>query len=374
MDKIILGIDEAGRGPYAGPLVVGACILKTEESELKKKTISKIEIHTPNFSSLAKSERETEFEKNNLSKDTADWIDELNDSKKLTAKKREKLYGEIKQKAAASATGWVSAKELDEIGMSEALKLATRRAVQKIQAQKVRFNEIIIDGPVNFLRGTKLEKYVKNLNKADSLIKEVSAASILAKVERDHYMIELSKKYPEYGFDKHVGYGTAKHQQAMENFGLTPEHRRSFKPVAEIAKKFGENRIQDEKTKVEISVKNKNVVKNTTKEIGNFGEDQIVKLLEKNGHKTIARNYKTKLFEIDIISEKDDKFYFTEVKTRKNTLYGNPEDFINQKKLEKMKLGAKAFMKLNAPTKDFALSIGAVVLAPQPKIDWFELK
>lgn len=342
MDKIILGIDEAGRGPYAGPLVVGACILKAEKS--------------------------------NSSKETADWINELNDSKKLTAKKREKLYTEIKQKAAASATGWVSAKELDEIGMSEALKLATRRAVEKIQTQKVRFNEIIIDGPVNFLRGTKLEKYVKNLNKADSLIKEVSAASILAKVERDHYMVELSRKYPEYGFDKHVGYGTAKHQQAMENFGLTPEHRRSFKPVAKIAKKFGEDRIQNEKTEVETRRKNENVVKNTTKETGDFGEEQIVKLLEENGHKIIARNYKTKLFEIDIISEKDEKFFFTEVKTRKNTSYGNPGDFIDQRKIEKMKLGAKTFMGLNAPTKDFILSIGTVILEPQPKIDWFELK
>jgi ribonuclease HII len=250
MKKRILGIDEVGRGPYAGPLVIGACILPENRDE------------NP-------------------------WIEELNDSKKLSEKKREKLY-EIIKKNATSATGWVSSKELDEIGMSEALRLATRRAVEKIQKEKVPFNEIIIDGISNFLKGTKLEKYAVTMKKADFLIKEVSAASIVAKVERDNYMKELAKKYPGYGFEKHVGYGTAAHQKAMEELGLTPEHRRSFGPVGKIAK--------------------------TTKEIGDDGEEKIAKFLIKNGHEIIFRNYKTKYYEIDIISKKENTIYFTEVK------------------------------------------------------------
>ena len=247
MQKRILGIDEVGRGPYAGPLVIGACILPENRDE------------NP-------------------------WIEELNDSKKLSEKKREELYGIIK-KNATSATGWVTSKELDEVGMSEALRLATRRAVEKIQKEKVPFNEIIIDGISNFLKDTALEKYVTTMKKADFLIKEVSAASIVAKVERDNYMKELAKKYPGYGFEKHVGYGTAAHQKAMEELGLMPEHRRSFAPVKNLEK--------------------------TTKEIGDNGEEKIAKFLEKSGHKILARNYKTKFFEIDIISEKNEKIYFT---------------------------------------------------------------
>lgn len=305
MEKIILGIDEVGRGPYAGPLVIGACILPKNRDE------------NP-------------------------WISELNDSKKLSEKKREKLYKIIKENA-TSATGWVSASELDEIGISEALRLATRRAVEKIRAEKVPFNEIIIDGISNFLVGTSLEKYVTTMKKADFLIKEVSAASIVAKVERDNYMKNLAGKYPGYGFEKHVGYGTAAHQKAMEELGLTPEHRRSFGPVGKIAKK------------------------NTTK-IGCAGEEKIAELLEKNGHKILARNYKTKIFEIDIVSKKDEKIFFTEVKTRKNRNFGTPAEMIDKKKLEKMKLGADCYMKDKKLGENYALAVGTV---EGEKVNWY---
>lgn len=307
MEKIILGIDEVGRGPYAGPLVIGVCILPKNRDE------------NP-------------------------WIDELNDSKKLSEKKREKLYEIIKNNA-TSATGWVSSKELDEIGISEALKLATRRAVEKIREEKVPFNEIIIDGISNFLVGTKLEKYVTTMKKADFLIKEVSAASIVAKVERDNYMKELAKKYPGYGFEKHVGYGTAAHQKAMEELGLTPEHRRSFGPVGKLAKK------------------------NPTT-IGREGEEKIANFLEEKGHEILARNYKTKLYEIDIISRKNDTIYFTEVKTRKDGKHGKPAEMIDKKKLEKMEFAAEMFMKAKKLSKNFLLAVGTV---EGGELDWFIL-
>ena len=305
MQKRILGIDEVGRGPYAGPLVIGACILPENRAE------------NP-------------------------WIEELNDSKKLSEKKREQLYVVIKEKA-TSATGWVTSKELDEIGMSEALKLATRRAVEKIQKEKVPFNEIIIDGISNFLKGTTLEKYVATMKKADFLIKEVSAASIVAKVERDNYMKELAKKYPGYGFEKHVGYGTAAHQKAMEELGLTPEHRRSFAPVKKLEK--------------------------TTKEIGDSGEERIAELLSQKGHEILARNYKTKYYEIDIISEKDQTLYFTEVKTRKDSNHGSPKAMVDQKKLNKMIFAAEAYVKMKKIENDYKLAIGTVEGCG--KNDWF---
>ena len=183
----ILGIDEVGRGPWAGPLVVGACVLGDAQ------------------------------------------IEGLTDSKKLTPKKREALAPVIREKAAVGL-GWVSAEELDEIGLSMALCKACREAVKQIH---VPFHEIVIDGTVNFLRDTPLASHVQVLKKADLLVPEVSAASIVAKVARDNYMYKLAEKYPGYGFEKHVGYGTAAHKAAIEKLGVCPEHRKSFRPVAQ---------------------------------------------------------------------------------------------------------------------------------------------
>ena len=313
---MILGIDEVGRGPYAGPLVIGACVLGDWQNS-----------------------------------EDAEWIEKLTDSKKLSAKRREELYVLIKEKALAAATGWVSSAEIDEVGLSEALRLATRRAVEQIQKTKVPFSEIIIDGTMNFLVGTKLEKYVSTLKKGDFLVKEISAASILAKVERDKYMTELDAVYPEYGFGKHVGYGTAAHQKAMEEFGLTPEHRRSFHPVREIA----ENKI-------------------TTKQLGDRGEQVVVDYLEASGHEIVARNYKTKLFEVDIISRKNEVLYFTEVKYRSGQDFGEALDFINKKKQQKMYLAVEGFMATHPEYADFRPTLAVAAVEKDFCLEeWFEL-
>ena len=313
---MILGIDEVGRGPYAGPLVIGACILGDWQNS-----------------------------------ENAEWIEKLTDSKKLSAKRREELYVLIKEKALATATGWVSSAEIDKIGLSEALRLATRRAVEQIQKTKVPFSEIIIDGTMNFLARTKLEKYVSTLKKGDFLVKEISAASILAKVERDKYMVELDAVYPEYGFGKHVGYGTAAHQKAMEEFGLTPEHRRSFRPVREIAES-----------------------KTTTKQLGDRGEQVVVDYLEASGHEIVARNYKTKLFEVDIISRKNEMFYFTEVKYRSDHDFGEALDFIDKKKQKKMHLAVEGFMATHPGYADFRPTLAVAAVDKDFSLEeWFEL-
>ncbi len=279
--KKLLGIDEVGRGPWAGPLVVGACILREP-------------------------------------------IEGLNDSKKLTAKRREKLAVEIHKKAYCGL-GWVSAAELDRLGLSAALRKACREAVKAVQAQKPEFNEIIIDGTINFLSDTPLGKYVSVLPKADALVPEVSAASIIAKVARDNYMAELAEKYPNYGFEKHVGYGTALHRAALEKYGPCEEHRHSFRPVAELAHNV---------------------------EAGHKGEDAAVKYLEDLGHKILGRNWKTKWCEIDIVSEKDGVLYFTEVKYRR---MGRGLDAITPAKQKQMRFAAEMFLK-NCPDKSAQLA------------------
>ena len=272
----ILGIDEVGRGPWAGPLLVCACIL-----------------HEP--------------------------IPDLTDSKKLTPKKREELEPIIKQKS-SYGFGWISAKELDKLGLSDALRAATREAVKNI---KVPFHEIIIDGTINFLSNTPLEKHVTTLAKADLLVPEVSAASILAKVARDKYMIEIATKYPNYHFEKHVGYGTALHKKALELHGPCPEHRTSFKPIA--------------------NLKSPNP-KNTTS-IGAKAEQKVAEYLQSQNHTILERNWRTKICEIDIISAHQNTVYFTEVKYRQNPTHGDGLDAITKTKLHQMQKAATAYLK-----------------------------
>ena len=337
---MILGIDEVGRGPYAGPLVIGACILGDWQNS-----------------------------------ENAEWIEKLTDSKKLSAKRREELYVLIKEKALATATGWVSSAEIDEVGLSEALRLATRRAVEQIQKTRVPFSEIIIDGTMNFLVGTKLEKYVSTLKKGDFLVKEISAASILAKVERDKYMAELDAIYPEYGFGKHVGYGTAAHQKAMEEFGLTPEHRRSFSPVREIAEDKNTAKLKTA-TKLETAAEPKNTSeqKTTNKQLGDRGEQVVADFLTAAEHEIVARNYKTKLFEVDIISRKAQVLYFTEVKYRGGRDFGEALDFIDKKKQQKMHLAVEGFMATHPEYADFRPTLAVAAVDKDFKLEeWFEL-
>ena len=297
---MILGIDEAGRGPWAGPLVVGAVVLRGVE------------------------------------------IEGLTDSKKLSKKKRELVYEQVIERSLAYASGWVSAGELDEIGMSAALRLATRRAVEQIA---VPYSEIIIDGTVNFLADTGKGAYVQTMTKADLLIPSVSAASIIAKVERDRWMAKQDVLYPEYGFGAHAGYGTAKHRAAIEQYGVTPLHRLSFAPLA----KYREGMNSDDSpTKSRSEAVSENFVAEasglTTRDIGDNGENAAAVHLEDDGHMIIARNWRTKWCEIDIVSLKDEALYFTEVKYRKNAEFGDGLAAITVKKQQQMRFAAELFV------------------------------
>ena len=356
-ELMILGIDEVGRGPWAGPLVVGAVILGGAE------------------------------------------IDGLDDSKKLTKKRREALDVEIREKAAAWALGWVSAQELDDIGMSEALRLATRRAVEQIQAQcrqqNLAFSEIIIDGKVNFLRGTALEKFVAAIPKADGLIPSVSAASIIAKVARDQFMAEQDAVYPGYGFKSNAGYGVAKHRAAIERLGVTPLHRLSFAPLAKYADKprespqkksgvqsieppvgYPQKRIRgprkvalifsgDTAPDSSICINEKPM---TTRQIGDKGEQAAADWLAAGGHEIIARNWRTRYCEIDIVSVKGEALYFTEVKYRKNDDFGDGLAAITAKKQRQMRFAAELFLAGKPECSGMAAKLLAASVSGDPPV------
>jgi len=179
---MIVGVDEVGRGCWAGPVVAGAVALREP-------------------------------------------IPGLKDSKKLTKKMREVLDAEIRLQAAAYGVGWVTPLELDELGLTEAVRLAMERALAQID---VPYDELIVDGNHNFFPENPK---AKALIAADNLVPEVSAASIIAKVARDKYMADSALTYPGYAFERHVGYGTAAHQAALKELGVCDLHRRSFKPI-----------------------------------------------------------------------------------------------------------------------------------------------
>ncbi len=178
--RAVCGIDEAGRGPLAGPVFAAAVILPLEME-----------------------------------------IPGLNDSKKLTAKKREALFPLIQEKAAAWSVAFATEKEIDEINILQATYLAMRRACEGLSLPA---DYALVDGnrmPPLSVRG-------ETIVKGDGLSASIAAASILAKVSRDRLMLELDSLYPEYQFAKHKGYGTALHMELLRKYGPCPIHRRSF--------------------------------------------------------------------------------------------------------------------------------------------------
>ena len=186
--KLIVGVDEAGRGPLAGPVVAAACILP-------RAYINK----------------------------------EINDSKQLTEKKRDELFDIITKDAIAYGVGIVSAKEIDELNIYEATKRAMKMAIDNL---KHSYDLILTDAMP--LKGFDVE--VVPIIKGDAKALPIAAASIIAKVTRDRMMVELSKKYPEYGFDVHKGYGTKKHMDALKQYGpIKGVHRFTYKPVLKVS-------------------------------------------------------------------------------------------------------------------------------------------
>ena len=183
---LIAGVDEAGRGPLAGPVVAAAVIL-----------------------------------------DDLNPIVGLADSKKLSALKRERLYDEIRAKALCCSIAEASVEEIDALNILQATLLAMRRAVDGLRLKP---HKVLVDGN----RLPVLDVLAEAIVKGDSKVPAISAASILAKVHRDRWCLQLHAQYPAYGFDRHKGYGTEAHLQALRTHGATPWHRHSFSPVAEV--------------------------------------------------------------------------------------------------------------------------------------------
>ena len=179
----IAGVDEAGRGPLAGPVVAAAVVLGAPQR-----------------------------------------IRYLDDSKKLSALRREEVFEEIQRKSVAIGIGQASRREIDELNILQATMLAMKRAIEDLS---IKPDQVLCDGN----RCPEIDIPVSAIVKGDSKVACISAASIIAKVTRDRIMVDLHSRYPEYGFDSHKGYPTMTHRLALKKYGPMTEHRRSFAPV-----------------------------------------------------------------------------------------------------------------------------------------------
>jgi len=181
----VAGVDEVGRGPLAGPVVAAAVILDPQ--------------HLPQ---------------------------DANDSKKLTAAKRDKLYDAI-MASAQVGIGQASVEEIDDINILQATFLAMRRAIAALPQKP---GMLLIDGN----RAPDFGITARTIVGGDAKVLSIAAASIIAKVTRDRLMVELAKTHPQYDWPSNAGYGTAKHLEALQQFGVTPHHRRTFRPISEM--------------------------------------------------------------------------------------------------------------------------------------------
>lgn len=189
-DLPVIGVDEAGRGPWAGPLVVAAVMFRSYDN-------------LPN------------------------WVYQLDDSKKLSITKRQTLFKNIQEAPPTClryAIHVIPVATIDRVNILQATMEGMRLCIQSLRTQDA---VVLIDGNQKPVQ----EDWCYPVVKGDSKSLSIAAASVLAKVHRDHLMRELSKDYPQYGWDKNAGYGTAQHQAALKEYGITPHHRKSFAPI-----------------------------------------------------------------------------------------------------------------------------------------------
>jgi len=301
--EIIAGVDEAGRGPLAGPVVAAAVVLN-------------------------------------------DKIEGLNDSKKLSAKKRNELFSKIYENAKSVGVGIVDVKEIDRINILAATHKAMQIALGRISLKP---DLALIDGyelPNQIIRN-------EGVVKGDTKVQEIMAASIIAKVTRDNIMQKYDIVFPEYGFAKHKGYGTKQHMEALAQYKASPIHRKSFKPVK-----------QNLPTITWLS---------ENKRVGVVGEQLAAYELIKSGHKILHMNEILAPFgEIDIISKIDDLLVFHEVKTIAKEQIGAPELKIDVQKLKKLERAINLYLEKNQIESDIRLDAIAIKLGKKYSIKKYE--
>ena len=325
--RVIAGIDEAGRGALAGPVVAAAVVLPADMS--------------------------------------GEHCELIDDSKKLTVNQREHAFDVICTYGIAHGTGVVPPGRIDELGIVPATKLAMREAIRAI-GQRVDF--LLIDA----VRNIGIATPSKSIIRGDSKSLSIAAASIIAKVTRDRIMSDdLEARYPGYGFAQHKGYGTATHMDALQNIGPSPVHRRSFKPVAQL--------IADKSWTALTATSASNIASRNGMSLpdglGLNIEDAAADHLRRLGYRVIDRNYKTRNGEIDIIAKVGEEWVFVEVKARNSAKYGRPVEALTPAKLNRIENVALGYLASEVGSKpvDWRIDFVGVTRSPDGRSLNFEV-
>ena len=294
--KYLAGIDEAGRGPLAGPVAAAAVILPQNVD-----------------------------------------LPEVTDSKKISEKKRERLFDEIYKTALSIGVGVVHEEVIDKKNILQATYQAMRHSLGQLSISP---EVILVDGNKADIKHYEQESIIDGDQKSLS----IAAASIIAKVTRDRMMHQFDIVFPEYGFAKHKGYGTKQHMETIINRKASPIHRKSFNPVSQHLPSFAyikRNRL-----------------------IGKLGEQLVACKMIRSGYEILETNYNVeKVGEIDIISRDEGILVFTEVKTQTaGHSWGEPRVQINEKKSDRIMNAVQHYMDVNELDCDFRFDVGEVVL------------
>ncbi len=281
--RIVAGIDEVGRGPLAGPVVTAAVILPENCK-----------------------------------------IEGVNDSKKLSAKKRQQLYHIICEKAISYSIGIVSSERIDEINILQATYEAMKEALEKLSVTP----EFVLADAVHIPHITIPQRGIIG---GDGKSISIAAASIVAKVTRDAMMEEFSKLYTQYGFERNKGYGSQEHMQAIKQYGICAIHRKTF--------------VKN------ILPTQQNQIKSDNKAKGTKGELLAVKEMKKAGYIILERNYRCECGEIDIIAQKQNTIVFTEVKLRQTEKNGQPCEAVTKQKQKRIVQTAMYYISENNITE-----------------------
>ncbi len=293
--EIIAGVDEAGRGPLAGPVVSAAVILPENHA-----------------------------------------LEGLRDSKKLSPKRREELYEQIQESASAIGIGVVHEADIDMINILNATHKSMQQALGRL---KIRPDLALIDGyklPNQIIKN-------KGIIKGDSQVDQIMAASIIAKVTRDHLMLQYDRVFPAYGFAQHKGYGTQLHMEVLRLKKATPIHRKTFKPVVENIPSLSWLRKK--------------------RLIGTVGEQLAACYLIRRNYELIKVNeYCRPYGEIDIIAVHDNTLVFAEVKTQSREQTLTPEIKVDEAKLKKLEDAISVYLIKNEYNGNIRLDVLSVLL------------
>ena len=266
----VAGLDEVGRGTLAGPVAAGAVILR-------KKPRRKL-------------------------------FNTVRDSKQMSAPQREEAYALISKNAQSCSVGWADAAEIDRYGIVPSIRLAMRRALGRLSETS---DHLLIDALA--LPSTNLPQ--TSIVRGDSKSLSIAAASVIAKVERDRFMIDLAESYPGYGFESHKGYATEQHLEAIQELGPSPAHRMTFRPVA-----HSKGRINRPHPSV----------------AGEWAESFVVRDLTDRGMEILSRNYSTRFGEVDLIAKDGSAITFVEVRSRRSNSFISPAETISSSKAQRI--------------------------------------